>query len=374
MGALRKNKLPLLIWFAVLVCFAAVFGTCNVALADEVQCTPLGEEVVYEGQSDQWESYRWQGRGNNRKRVTDGYVSWALDMNGCLTVSSTDLDDVFQAFNTNTKVKSILFKGSKSGNVSAINGVSYDKNRFPNLESVTIDSTSVTTLNAGCFAMCEKLASVDLSGAPSIKTLSSSSADLFLGCKSLKTLDLSETGITTIEQGPFSGSYLESITLPKGLTTLGQNALADCGQSRGKGTYGDAEKGIKSIVVPSSVTTIGQNAFSNLLGLKVVYLPAGITSFNNSQDTTTTKASADHSEPTFSKEYVVYNNPTTTDPAWVTALWNGTDDKGTGAWKKNTAMHKETFSYPLGVVNQIEAAAAVTSFEDMTNEIITGLL
>ena len=188
----------------------------------------------------------------------------------------------------------------------------------------------------------------------------------FCGCESLKTLDLSKTSITTISDGPFSGSYLESITLPEGLIKLDQNALADCGQEQGEGTYGDAEKGIKSIVVPSGVTSIGQNAFSNLLGLKVVYLPVGIMSFDTSQDTTATEASAGHSEPTFSKEYVVYGSASTDDPAWVTTLKN--------TWATNTAMHKETFSYPSGVVAQIEAAAAVASAKDMTTDIAKGLL
>ena len=234
-----------------------------------------------------------------------------------------------------SSVEKVVFKGGEDGYFSHIDS----EISGSSIDEVDIQGTGITAIDGG---------------------------NLFYQCPNLKTLDLGKTSITTISDGPFSGSYLESITLPKGLTTLGTNALADCGQKQGEGTYGDAEKGIKSIVIPSTVTSIGQNAFSNLLGLKVVYLPVGITSFNISQDTTASEASADHSEPTFSKEYVVYDSESTDDPAWVTKLKN--------AWAKNTAMHKETFSYPSGIVAQIEAAAAVTSAKDMTTDIAKGLL
>ncbi len=340
------------------IAIAAVIGFAGASLALPVEAfaatadPKLTADDITDGANGTWHD-------------DDGsVVNWSFD-DGNLELSGDDAWVFELSFENNiTQVKSITWKIDYSqvrGSVS--DSQYYIASRFPNLETFKVESSKATSFTPYCFNGCKKLSKVDLSEATGITTLSS--AGIFLGCESLKALDLSKTSITTIEQGPFSGSCLESITLPEDLTTLGTNALADCGQEQGKGTYGDAEKGIKSIVIPPTVTSIGQSAFSNLLGLKVVYLPVGITSFNTSQDTTA-KASADHSEPTFSKEYVVYGSESTDDPTWVTTLKN--------AWAKNTSMHKETFSYPSGVVAQIEAAAAVTSAKDMTTDIAKGLL
>ena len=167
--------------------------------------------------------------------------------------------------------------------------------------------------------------------------------NLFMDCPKLTSLDLSNTSIVTIggmnnSCCPFAGSYIKTLTLPKGLKTLGQNALADGGQNSGKGTYGSATDGIETIVIPSGVTSIGQNCFMNLKGLKTVCVPSSVSSFNNSQLNMGYGTGS-----TSQTEIVVYGQDSLDDPGWVTTLksqWRGT----------RTAMQNVQFAYPGGVI------------------------
>ncbi len=162
--------------------------------------------------------------------------------------------------------------------------------------------------------------------------------EIFRGLKNLSSVDLSETSVTSISGGCFSASYIKSITLPKGLKTLGQNALADCGQHSGQGTYGNATEGIETVVIPSGVTSIGQNCFMNLKGLKTVCVPSSVASFNNSQQNMGYGTGS-----TSQTEIVVYGQDSLADPDWVTTLksqWRGT----------RTAMQNVQFAYPGGVI------------------------
>ncbi len=62
---------------------------------------------------------------------------------------------------------------------------------------------------------------------------------------------------------------LISITLPKGLTSIGNSAFEDC-------------RGLTSIVIPESLTSIGDNAFDGCKGLASITLPDGLTSIGES--------------------------------------------------------------------------------------------
>jgi hypothetical protein len=89
---------------------------------------------------------------------------------------------------------------------------------------------------------------------------------------------LNHTGISAIERitlpknlkeipkGMFRGAKnLKSITLPEGLTAIGE--------------YAFSESGLESIVIPDSVTVIGNGAFSECENLAEVTLPKGLKSF-----------------------------------------------------------------------------------------------
>ena len=62
---------------------------------------------------------------------------------------------------------------------------------------------------------------------------------------------------------------LISITLPDGITAIGNNAFEDCGK-------------LASIVIPDSVTTIGDYAFSYCRSLTSVVIPDSVTTIGDS--------------------------------------------------------------------------------------------
>ncbi len=271
-----------------------------------------------------------------------------MDANGCLTVESGEdyQDDAFvdfEAFAVNENVKSICFKPAEDqDSFPQINvlGTQYSltTERFPNLESIKIDSKEVKKLSPFCFAYCGKLKSVDFSGS-GITSLASS---VFMECKSFTELDLTKTPITSLGANgcAFAGSCLTKIVLPEGMTQLSSNALSDGGQAQGKGTYGSAEGGISEIVVPSTVTSIGQGCFKYLKGLETVYVPSGLKSFNSSQEEMGYGTGS-----TSQTEIVVYGQDTLDDPEWVTALkesWRGT----------RTGMQNVQFAYPGSVIKK----------------------
>ncbi len=86
----------------------------------------------------------------------------------------------------------------------------------------------------------------------------------FMGCSSLMAIDLSQTGIRTIENQAFRGcTSLISINLPPVLETISNNAFTNCPK-------------LESITLPAGLTTIGVEAFSRS-GLKTVMIPENVT-------------------------------------------------------------------------------------------------
>ena len=82
--------------------------------------------------------------------------------------------------------------------------------------------------------------------------------DVFSGCKSIKTVTISDS-VTSIDEYAFSVCQnLESITIPNSVTNIGNSAF------RGSG--------LESITIPNSVTTIGEYAFYDCSSLKEVHI------------------------------------------------------------------------------------------------------
>jgi hypothetical protein len=63
----------------------------------------------------------------------------------------------------------------------------------------------------------------------------------------------------------FGCSGLTSITIPNGVTSIGNNAFRSCSD-------------LTSIIIPNSVTSIGYEAFSGCFGLTSITIPNGVTS------------------------------------------------------------------------------------------------
>ncbi len=63
---------------------------------------------------------------------------------------------------------------------------------------------------------------------------------------------------------------LTSVTIPNGVTTIGNEAFTFC-------------SGMTSITIPNSVTSIGNTAFRNCTNLTSITLPSGLTSIADFQ-------------------------------------------------------------------------------------------
>jgi len=88
--------------------------------------------------------------------------------------------------------------------------------------------------------------------------------DAFRDCSELTSITIPE-GVTVIGEGAFAGcSSLTWIVIPQGVTSIGERAFAGCFS-------------LVSVVIPWGITDIGKNAFSNCSSLVSIILPQGVT-------------------------------------------------------------------------------------------------
>ncbi len=182
------------------------------------------------------------------------------------------------------------------------------------LDSITLPE-GLTTIGPGAFYYCASLASINIPKSvtrigdrafwrcellvlftiPEGVTLIEEMA--FQGCTSLTSINIPE-GVKTIEAGGFRGCWklklvslpstlkeitgglmdgepngafqectvLDSITLPRGMTTIGDFAFYNCNS-------------LASISIPEGVTTIGARAFERCTELKSIIFPSSVLKF-----------------------------------------------------------------------------------------------
>ena len=93
--------------------------------------------------------------------------------------------------------------------------------------------------------------------------------EAFEYCSGLTSLTLPD-GITEIGSSAFFGcSGLTSLTLPAGITEISSSAFNRC-------------SGLTSLTLPANIKRIGESAFENCSGLTSLNLPAGITTIGSS--------------------------------------------------------------------------------------------
>ncbi len=90
----------------------------------------------------------------------------------------------------------------------------------------------------------------------------------FNGCPKLNIHINWPAAVTSINTQMFSGTGLTSITIPEGITSIGQTAFNDCDQ-------------LTEVILPNTVTTVGKMAFSNCAKLEKVVFGAGFTTFSS---------------------------------------------------------------------------------------------
>ena len=140
------------------------------------------------------------------------------------------------------------------GNSASSNDVfSYIFGTVPNsLKNITV--TTDTTIPESAFYNLQYVESITIpSGVTSI------SANAFNNCISLTDIDLPDT-VTSIGNSAFYGCIsLETIELPESLTSIGQSAFQGC-------------TSLASIELPDTVTSIGQSAFRGCTSLASIEL------------------------------------------------------------------------------------------------------
>ncbi|MBQ4510847.1 MAG: leucine-rich repeat domain-containing protein, partial [Clostridia bacterium] len=90
----------------------------------------------------------------------------------------------------------------------------------------------------------------------------------FTGCSNLNIHINWPAAVTTMNSQMFSGSAIKSITIPEGVTTIGQTAFDNCDQ-------------LTEIILPNTLTSVGKMAFANCANLETVSFGAGFTTFSS---------------------------------------------------------------------------------------------
>lgn len=85
----------------------------------------------------------------------------------------------------------------------------------------------------------------------------------------IKKIELGEKVAEIIDYAMLSCEAMETITIPRGVSTSGTYTWNSC-------------KSLKAIVIPSGTTALGTFAFASCYSLKIISLPVGITAIGNS--------------------------------------------------------------------------------------------
>lgn len=141
-------------------------------------------------------------------------------------------------------VDNVTIGGELNGlNIVGIGGLSF--RRCENIAKVTLTDT-VRYISEGAF-LDSKVAVVNLG-----KNISEILPIAFSGCSLLASINLQNTSITIVEGGTFQNcTALTSITIPRGVTTIGEYAFAGC-------------TALRTVYVPRSVTTLEVACFKSL--------------------------------------------------------------------------------------------------------------
>ena len=90
----------------------------------------------------------------------------------------------------------------------------------------------------------------------------------FQNCTGLTSVTI-PSDVTNLGSSCFYGcTGLTNVTIPSGVTSLGDNCFQDC-------------TGLTSVTIPSSVTNLGKNCFNNCVSLTSVTIPSSVTSLGS---------------------------------------------------------------------------------------------
>ena len=252
--------------------------------------------------------------------VTNGNYTMIHDyaFSGCSSLAEISLPEGVRcikdhAFSGCTNLSSITLKeGLVSIEYSAFSNC-------PSLTSITIPSTVTTLYTGGTGSGSSATGAFYQSSLETIEVYSNSSiieyvrpeyfmqgSMLYLAfnqyskgtkvsgtSQTVKTIIVHSTGgDSIIGDSAFSGFELETVSLPLGLTSIGNSSFKNCNKltsidipdtvtSIGNSAFLGCT-GLTSITIPGSVTSIGSDTFSGCTGLTSITIPGSITSIGNS--------------------------------------------------------------------------------------------
>ncbi|MCR5641161.1 MAG: leucine-rich repeat domain-containing protein [Lachnospiraceae bacterium] len=193
----------------------------------------------------------------------DGTTLTGIPDSASITIPSgvtTIADDVFK---DKTGITTITIPDSVTNLGTGFQGCT-------GLQTVTI-GTEITTIPADTFYNCTTLATVNF---PS--TLTTISAEAFEGCTGLKTISI-PASCTSVDADAFCGcTNLVGFTLPGGSNTYSVSS-DNCLYSLDGTTLVNVPDGKTSITIPSTCTTIADGAF-NGSAIESITIPATVTS------------------------------------------------------------------------------------------------
>ncbi len=130
-----------------------------------------------------------------------------------------------------------------------------------NIKEITFGS-NVTEIKEWAFYYCRGLTKIEISeGVISI-------GDRAFYYSDNLTEVILPSSLKTIGQSAFCHTAIESITIPYGVTEIGQSSFSSC-------------HNLKTVSLPDTVTTIGEYAFDGCNSLKSIIIPKGITKISS---------------------------------------------------------------------------------------------
>ncbi len=227
------------------------------------------------------DEYLTSGYCGEVTETTDGtQISWVLNDEGTLTITGEGRMAA-ETFNYDLRIKEIII-GEGVENIAP-----YAFNQCTNLTSVTVEGSSLTSVDDRAFNYCRKLASFTFpSSLETIGAYAFSYSDLaaidFTSVSSLHTIEEyafeSCTKITSLEfpdslkvigsHAFYQCSKMASVTFPKNLESMGSYAFYAC-------------KSLTSVKIPSSIQNISTGVFYNCNNLTEVDFPDMLQTINS---------------------------------------------------------------------------------------------
>lgn len=197
----------------------------------------------------------------------------------CSNLTSATLGSTLKSIGQSCFYASGLTSITIPEGVTSIIGSAF--NSCPNLTSATFNTTLLTILSNGIFRGCPNLSSITLPN--SLLTIED---DAFFGCTSLTSITIPDSVTSMNAPSVFYISGVKNITLKtnfinlSGMTDITSVTISPASTSISTNCFYNS--GLKSITIPAGVTSMGENAFKNCTSFtSITYVNPTITSLAN---------------------------------------------------------------------------------------------